>query len=168
MEMVYKAIKFAEKKHEGQVRKKSGAPYITHPIMTSYILTRFKRSSHFEELVCAALLHDTLEDTDTNFIEIAKEFTPLVASLVLELTSDDGEIERLGKNEYFKKKLPGLSNYGLLLKLCDRLANVMDNPKPQYILDTIELMESLSYSRVLTGSQLNLIDEIKKECKKKS
>jgi len=162
--MIYKAIKFAEEKHQGQVRKGSGQPYVTHPIITSYLLAKFKRSKHLEELIVSAILHDTLEDTETSFIEIANEFTPLVASLVLELTSDDDQIKLVWKNEYFKKKLLGISNYALVLKLVDRLSNVSDNPKHQYVVDTDDLMIHLLKYRKLTKTQKNIVDEIKQKC----
>jgi (p)ppGpp synthase/HD superfamily hydrolase len=158
--MIYKAIKFAEDKHKGQIRKVSGAPYVTHPINTSYLLAKFKRSKHIEELIAASILHDTLEDTETTFVELATEFSPLVASLVFELTSDEEQIKILGKNEYFKKKLLGISSYGLVLKLVDRLSNVRDNPKLQYIQDTIDLMNYISRKRKLTKSQKAIVEEI--------
>lgn len=162
--MIYKAIKFAEEKHQGQIRKGSGLPYVTHPIITSYLLAKFKRSKHIEELIVAAILHDTLEDTETTFVEIAEAFTPLVASLVFELTSDEEQIKLLGKNEYFKKKLLGISNYALVLKLVDRLSNISDNPKHQYVVDTQELVEHISKNRKLTATQKNIIKEIKQKC----
>jgi len=162
--MIYKALKFAEKKHKDQVRKGSGLPYVTHPINTSYLLTSFKRSKHIEELVCAAILHDTLEDTATSFVDLANEFTPLVASLVYELTSDEDQIKLLGKNEYFKKKLLGISNYALVLKLVDRLSNVSDNPKLQYVQDTVELVNYISRKRKLTKTHKKIIIEILAVC----
>jgi (p)ppGpp synthase/HD superfamily hydrolase len=152
------------KKHLGQCRKVSGAPYVTHPISVSYIVAQFKKSKHLDELLAAAILHDTLEDTDTTFIEIAQEFTPLVASLVFDLTSDSEEVKRLGKNEYLKRKLVGLSNYALLLKLADRLHNVTDSPTSPYKQDTVELMSYLEEHRQLTKAQKSLVDEIRSHC----
>lgn len=164
MKLVLKAIEFAINKHEGQFRKVSGEPYVVHPIATSYLLLKYKTSKHQEELITALVLHDTLEDTDTNFIEIATEFTPLVASIVLELTSDENEIAKVGKNEYLKRKLCGISNYALICKLLDRLNNISDFPKQSYIKDTIELMHHLIKNRKLTKTQKNIVDDILEKC----
>ena len=80
--LIFKAIQFATKKHKGQFRKVSNSEYISHPVAVSYLVASFKKSKNLDELICACLLHDTLEDTDTDFVELAKEFTPLIASLV--------------------------------------------------------------------------------------
>lgn len=161
MKLVLKAIEFAIKKHEGQFRKASGEPYVIHPIATSYLLMKYKQSKHQEELIAALILHDTLEDTDTNFVELATEFNPLIASIVLELTSDVEEIKKIGKNEYLKKKLCGISNYALVCKLLDRLHNISDNPKTSYIEDTKNLLYHIERNRKLTKTQKNIIRDIK-------
>ena len=163
--MILKAIEFATKKHEGQSRKGSGEPYIVHPIMVSYILAQYKQSKNIEELVCAALLHDTLEDTETTFDEIVNEFTPLVASLVMELTSDEVLIKQIGKNEYLKIKLCGISNYGLILKFADRLGNISDNPSDQMLIDTVDLITHIRKNRKLTASQAAIAMEIMDKCR---
>lgn len=158
--MLLKAIKFCETKHQGQVRKGSGKPYATHPIIASYLLAKYKQSHRMEELLVAMLLHDTLEDTETSFLEIAEEFTPLVASLVLELTSCEDTIAKVGKNEYLKTKMLGMSSWGLVLKLVDRLSNIMDNPSEKYLKDTDELMYYLKSNRKLTKTQECIVNDI--------
>ena len=162
--MILKALDFAKAKHSGQVRRGSGAPYVTHPIAVSYLVASYKRSKHLNELLVAALLHDTLEDTDTNFVELASTFSPLVASLVLELTSDEKEISKVGKNEYLKKELLGISSYGLVLKLADRLHNVTDSPKPAYVKDTIELMAYIQENRKLSKTHQAIVADILEKC----
>jgi len=160
--LVIKAIQFASKKHFGQERKGSGLPYITHPIIVAHLLAKFKQSKRLEELMAAAVLHDTLEDTDTNFVELATEFTPFVAGLVLELTSDEKEIKKIGKNEYMKIHLCGMSSYALTLKLADRLSNVMDEPSEKYKVDTLDLIDHISNNRKLSGTQMKMVQEIQK------
>lgn len=160
--LAIKALLFAQKKHEGQFRKVSKEPYIYHPIKVCYLLALFKKSKNLDELLAVANLHDTLEDTDTTFEELTKEFTPLVASLVFELTSDENEIKKIGKKEYLKKKLIGLSSYGLTLKLVDRLANMMDNPTDQSKIDTKEILDHLIANRKCNNTQLRIISEIRK------
>ncbi len=160
MTMVSKAIRFAKDKHEGQFRKASGEEYYTHPLAVSYIVAAKKKSKKLEELIVASILHDTLEDTETTFEELALEFTPLVASLVLELTNDPEQIKLVGKLEYQKKKMVGMSSYGLLIKLADRLHNLSDHPTEKMVKDTIELIAYLQQNRILTKSHFRLIEDI--------
>lgn len=166
--LVLKAMQFAEKAHHGQKRKGSGLPYFYHPITVAIIVASFKQSRHLSELLCAACLHDTLEDTNLTFEEIAQEFTHLVASLVQELTNDEEEIARIGKLEYHKKKLVGISSYALYLKLADRLHNVSDQPSDKMVKETLELMEHLKKKRKLTKGQKAMVAEIIAICKEKN
>jgi len=96
-DLVLKAIIFATEKHKGQERKSTGLPYITHPIIVSHLLEKFKSSKNKDILKTAALLHDTLEDTNTSFQEISTNFSPMIAGIVLELTSDENEIKKIGR-----------------------------------------------------------------------
>lgn len=164
MEMIFRMIRFADEKHKGQKRKGSGLDYVSHPLCGAFLLTTFKKSKHIAELICAFIGHDLFEDTDTTFEEISRMFTPLVATLMWEMTSDPHEVKRLGKNEYFKVKLPGLSNYALILKLVDRLYNVLDRPKMKYVKDTIELVEYLPKKRKLTKTHKAIITAILERC----
>jgi len=162
MNLVIKALNFAKIKHFGQVRKVTGSEYYLHPVAVSYIVACHKQSSQLEEILAASLLHDTLEDTDTSFIELVSEFTPLVASLVLELSNDENKIKEVGKLEYQKKKLIGISNYGLVIKLADRLHNISDSPTVKMVEDTKCLLQYLKINRKLTGTQTKLANEIEK------
>ena len=155
--MLIETIKFASEKHKGQVRRGTGLPYITHPMVVSFLVQKYKESKRIEELMVAALLHDTLEDTDTNFVEIATLFSPMVAGIVLELTSDEEEIKRVGKNVYLIKKMLGMSNYALTIKLADRLSNVMDEPSEKYKKDTKTMIGEITKGRILTISQEEII-----------
>ena len=165
--MILKALKFVEKAHKDQKRKKSGDPYFWHPIMVAFIVTSFKKSSRLAEIIVAAILHDVIEDTNFNFNYIQREFSPFVASLVLELTNNMEEIERIGKFEYLKKKLIGISGYALIIKLADRLHNISDNPTNEYVKDTIRIMRHLKNNRKLTSVQTLLVLEIEAICKLK-
>ena len=161
MTLIQKAIQFAGEKHKGQVRRGTGLPYILHPIDVSVIFDANKTSKRRDELMCACVLHDTLEDTDTTFVELAEEFTPLVASVVLELTSDVEELRRIGKTAYLTKKMLGMSNYALCIKLCDRLSNVADGPSDKYLFSTAKILDSLEAVRTLTASQARVAEEIR-------
>ena len=144
---IIKCLHFAATKHLGQNRRETGIPYIIHPVTVMHLLDKYKVSKNIEDLKCAALLHDTLEDTECSYIEIEREFGPLVASLVMELTSDEERIKEIGKNEYLKSKMINMSKYALTLKLVDRLANVLDTPSKKYLSDTLDLMSFISSNR---------------------
>lgn len=116
-------IAFATQKHEGQVRKLSKDPYIVHPINVANIL---KAMNEKDDVVKAAYLHDTLEDTDATFEEISEKFGIRVANLVKELTSDRSVIKEIGKAPYLTKKMNDMSAEALTIKLADRLDNVSD------------------------------------------
>lgn len=164
MNLVLKALNFAKEKHLGQFRKVSGEEYISHPVAVSYIVASYKKSECLDELLAASLLHDTLEDTDTTFVELATEFTPLVAGLVQELTNDPEKIKKLGKAEYQKVKLVGISSYGLIIKLADRLHNISDSPTPKMVNDTQALMNHLVVERKLSKTHQKMVAEITRVC----
>jgi len=161
MNDILKAIKFATTKHEGQYRKASNEPYIIHPITASYLLAYYKaRSTRYTELLIVMILHDVLEDTKTTFEELVIEFGVFIATLVYELTNDPDQIQKLGKLEYHKKKLHGMSSYGLTLKLIDRLANIKDNPTQKYKDDTLELLSYVKTARKLSATQQAIMADI--------
>ena len=161
---ILQAINFIETMHEGQVRRGTGSPYATHPLAVSYIVAASKQSKNLEDILIAALLHDVLEDTSATFDLVSGKFGPLVASLVLELTNDNAEIDRVGKLAYQKKKLAGISSYGVLIKLADRLHNVSENPTKKMLSDTLELVTFLKKARKLTLPQKSLISDIESIC----
>ena len=67
---IMKAYNFANENHKGQLRK-SGQPYIIHPVQVAYILSTLGLD---DETICAALLHDVVEDTNITIEDIKKEF----------------------------------------------------------------------------------------------
>ena len=69
--MIREAAEFAEKAHRGAVRKGSDIPYITHPLETAVITSMM---SDDDELIAAALLHDTMEDAGVSYEELKKHF----------------------------------------------------------------------------------------------
>lgn len=166
--LVLKAIQFAALKHKGQERRGSGLPYVTHPIIVMELVQQYKGTSkHIDELKCAALLHDVLEDTECTYQEIEREFTPLVASIVMELTSDNVMLKELGKNEYLKQKMLKMSQYAFTLKLLDRLSNIMDGPREGYVKKTLNMMAFLlGHKENITERQIGIIADIQKECYK--
>lgn len=75
---ILKAYNYAKELHTGQMRQ-SGEPYISHPINVAYILAEMHAD---KDTICAGLLHDTLEDTNTTKEDIAYYFNQDVANLV--------------------------------------------------------------------------------------
>lgn len=166
--LIIDAINFAAEKHKGQERRGTGLPYILHPIIVSHLILQYKVSKHIVELQIAALLHDTLEDTECSYIEIEHKFGAMVAAIVMELTSDEEKIKSIGKNEYLKAKMITMSKYAFVLKLIDRLANVSDGPNKKYLKDTLDMMLFLRDHRLdLSKTQLKIIHDIEEVCTSK-
>ena len=120
-----KAFKFASKAHEGQKRK-SGEPFIIHPVEVAIILADL----HMDiETLCAAILHDTVEDSSTTKEEVAQELGAAVAELVDGVTKITKlEVEDLTDEqaETFRKMLIAMSKdiRVMVIKLSDRLHNM--------------------------------------------
>ena len=164
-ELVKRARDFAEKKHDGQFRR-DGTPYFTHLARVADIVFKFKESSRIDEIVSAAFLHDTLEDTDTGVDELRQEFGETVALLVVELTTDKLRSEVIGKANYLSNKFScerSISNWALVIKLSDRLDNVSDLDKSSIEsarkkkTETLTILDTLEEKRELTGAHKKLI-----------
>ena len=116
------AYLYAVEKHFGQKRKFSDTPYIRHPEIVACITATYTDD---RDVLQAALLHDTVEDTDATLDEIEVLFGDKVRDLVDELTNDIEQIETLGKKVYMLYKFNSISSDALLVKLVDRLHNVL-------------------------------------------
>ena len=161
MPLVIKAIRFADEKHKGQTRRKSGHEYIAHPLAVSYCLSRYKKSNKLAEIISIAILHDTIEDTEATYEEIEKEFGKMIADTVFELTNNEEECSKIGKEEYLKKKLLDLSSYALYIKLADMYCNILDNPSDVLVRRIKNICTHLITERkVLTEHQIRMISEI--------
>ena len=120
--MIHKGIEFAIRAHGQQKRKGSDLLYIVHPFETALILSQAGAS---ETLICAGLLHDTLEDTDVTYEQLRKEFGAEVADLVLS-RSEDKEKTWEERKSVTVNKIQSL-NYEQKLLLCaDKLSNMRD------------------------------------------
>lgn len=165
-----KAKKYAKTQHEGQTRK-TGGPYFKHPQRVAQLVKKYKSSHKLKNLMAAAFLHDTIEDTDTTEQDLKKMFGALTASLVQELTSDKESIKEKGKEKYLSDKMINMSNWGLVIKLADRLDNVSDlntsskEFRKRYKRQTEEILSKLKKQRKLTNTQKRLIKEIEKKLK---
>ncbi len=125
LKLIKRAYDFAKEKHGDQLRK-SGEPYIIHPVQVAYILAGLELD---DATICAALLHDVAEDTDVTIQDISKEFSPEIAEMV------DG-VTKLGNLKYTSAEEQQVENYRkmflamgkdirvILIKLADRLHNM--------------------------------------------
>ncbi|KAM5291156.1 guanosine-3',5'-bis(diphosphate) 3'-pyrophosphohydrolase MESH1 isoform 3-T4 [Glossophaga mutica] len=119
------AADFAAQKHRGQRRKDpEGTPYINHPIGVARILTHEAGITDIVVLQ-AALLHDTVEDTDTTLDEVELHFGAQVRRLVEEVT-DDKTLPKLERKRLQVERAPHSSPGAKLVKLADKLHNLRD------------------------------------------
>jgi guanosine-3',5'-bis(diphosphate) 3'-pyrophosphohydrolase len=119
------ATLFAADKHRGQKRKDAqGTPYINHPIYVANMMASVGGVVDIEALQ-AAMLHDTVEDTDTLPEEIEARFGYAVRSLVMEVT-DDKSLEKQERKRRQIEKAPNLSERAKIIKLADKIANLTD------------------------------------------
>lgn len=120
-----RALAFASRKHSQQRRKDAEAsPYINHPISLVSILV-VEAAIADPDVLCAALLHDTIEDTETTTEELAETFGSTIAAIVVEVTDD----KSLPKEERKKLQIDHatqLSSKARLVKLADKIANLRD------------------------------------------
>ena len=122
--LLFKALAFSAEKHSKQKRKDiDKSPYINHPIALANILA--KRWVIDENVLCAAILHDTIEDTKTTADELRKHFGEKITSIVLEV-SDDKSLDKKVRKQLQIDHAASLSREAKLVKLADKIANITD------------------------------------------
>ena len=138
VEIIDKAFKFAKDAHQG-IRRRSGEPYIMHPIAVATIVNQ--EIGLGSTSICASLLHDVVEDTDYTIDDIEAQFGPKIAQIVEGLTKISGGIfgpHASAQAENFRKLLLTMSDdvRVMLIKMADRLHNMrtLDSmpPNKQY------------------------------------
>jgi guanosine-3',5'-bis(diphosphate) 3'-pyrophosphohydrolase len=123
--LLLRALAFAAHKHRDQRRKDAGAsPYINHPIALADVLVNEAGVTDVAVL-CAALLHDTVEDTDTTHDELVGAFGERIAGIVAEVT-DDQALPKAERKRLQVAHAPGLSAQAKLVKLADKICNLRD------------------------------------------
>ena len=123
MKNLLKATLFAAEKHSQQRRKNSAqTPYINHPIEVADHLSRVGGVAN-EAILISALLHDTIEDTDTTAEEIATEFGDDIATLVMECT-DDKSLEKQERKRLQIVNAPHKSSAAKQIKIADISCNL--------------------------------------------
>ncbi len=166
------AWEFAKELHKDQVRKFINKPYFDAHVQK--VNGTAKQYTTDEDLLCAALLHDTIEDCFKDKWEgysiIKEKFGKRVADLVLELTSDEGEMKHRydgSKRDYLIYKMTHMSDDALIIKLCDRLQNISDaftaseKFRNNYFNETSAIVEAIESDRNLTDIHKRILTDIK-------
>ncbi|MCB1761033.1 MAG: bifunctional (p)ppGpp synthetase/guanosine-3',5'-bis(diphosphate) 3'-pyrophosphohydrolase [Gammaproteobacteria bacterium] len=137
LRLLSSALVFAARKHRDQRRKdKPASPYINHPIALMDVLVSEAGIDQIE-ILCAAILHDTVEDTETTEEELQQHFGDSISNIVMEVTDD----KQLGKQERKAAQVshaPTLSIEAKAVKLADKISNLRDLrqlPPPSWSLD---------------------------------
>jgi len=119
------AIEFASRKHSTQRRRdEEASPYINHPITVTHLLADTGGITDLATLM-AAVLHDTIEDTETTPRELDDLFGPTVRKVVEEMT-DDKSLPKAVRKQLQVDHAPHLSRRAKAIKLADKIANVQD------------------------------------------
>ena len=131
------AAAFAAERHSKQRRKDADAsPYINHPLALAHLLASIG-GVHDSCVLQAALLHDTLEDTETTHAELVERFGEVVASIVAEVT-DDKSLPKERRKQLQVESAPHKSEAAALVKLADKICNLRDmaaNPPADWPLE---------------------------------
>lgn len=123
--LVLKALAFAAEKHRSQRRKDAEAsPYINHPIALAGVLFQ-EAGVHDPTVLAAAILHDTVEDTETTVGELRREFGDQVTGIVEEVT-DDKRLPKAERKRLQIEHAPGVSFGAQQVKLADKICNLRD------------------------------------------
>lgn len=120
-----KALAFAAEKHRDQRRKDvCASPYINHPIALANILVNEGGVLDID-VICAALLHDTIEDTETSPDELEAEFGEKIRAIVMDVT-DDKQLSKQARKRLQVEHAALASPAAKLVKLADKIANLRD------------------------------------------
>lgn len=128
MSKIEKAVAFATRAHAGSVRKGKDKPYILHPLEAMTIVMRYTDD---EDVLAAAVLHDTVEDTSVTVERLEKAFGPRVAGLVASV-SEDKRKDRAAETTWLERKMETISHLKeasrdtKLICLGDKLSNLRE------------------------------------------
>ena len=123
--IIFKALAFAAHKHRDQRRKDVNAsPYINHPIALANVLCN-EGGITDAKVLCAALLHDTVEDTETTPDELAEQFGKTICDIVMEVT-DDKSLTKAERKSLQIEHAAHASHQAKLVKLADKICNLRD------------------------------------------
>jgi (p)ppGpp synthase/HD superfamily hydrolase len=148
--VVLHATQFAIRAHGEQKRKYTGDPYILHTLEVAEIVARWGMS---DDVIAAAILHDTIEDTTTSYETLLVAFGPRVATFVREMTDIYAD-PRLGNRTYRKERelarLADVSYEAQTIKLADGISNTRDITAHDPVFARVYLREKDALLGVLT------------------
>jgi len=150
--LLLRAADFAARKHRLQKRKDEDAsPYVNHPLAVAMLLADIGGVSD-PEILAAAVLHDTLEDTETTPAELEAVFGPRVRALV-EAVSDDKSLRKVERKRLQIEHANGLTADAVLIKLGDKIANVVDvTHSPPTMWDVARRREYLDWAAAVVAN----------------
>lgn len=124
--LVIKATSFAADRHRNQRRKDvEASPYINHPIALANVLAN-EGGVMDPAVLCGALLHDTIEDTNTTAEELRAEFGEEITAMVLDVTDDKSIKDNARRKELQVQHAPHILPKAKLVKLADKICNLRD------------------------------------------
>jgi len=148
MQRLLESLQFAAEKHSEHRRKNVGAtPYINHPIDVALCLSRCGITD--EAILIAAVLHDTVEDTETSFEEIQTLFGPRVCSLVRDMT-DDKDLPKMERKQFQVDHASQLCDASKQIKIADKICNlqsVIEDPPKGW--DEARRLDYLEWARAV-------------------
>lgn len=142
-EVINKAISFAKKYHQGQLRK-SGEPFYSHPLEVAYIISDYNLKT---DVIAASILHDIVEDTEVTIKIILENFGPRITEMVDRLTRDRPDGSKLSIKELLNNAYELRDQEVLLIKLIDRLHNIR----------TIKSMSAQKIEKIVAETLTNFI-----------
>ena len=119
-----KALRTASVAHKFQMRKDGHTPFINHPIQVAELISSVGNIQN-EDILCAAILHDIVEDTPTSYEEVKNMFGKEIANIVMEC-SDDKSLPKAERKRLQVATVRYKSNSAKIVKLADKIANMND------------------------------------------
>lgn len=156
LRLIEKAALFAERAHEGQVRKYTGEPYIVHPAEVARIVSTLVTADDI--IIAAAWLHDVVEDTDVTDADLRREFGEYVANHVWWLTdiSTPKDGNRAARKAIDRKHIAGAGPSVQTIKLADLISNTSTITRFDPEFAKVYLAEKRALLEVLTSGNATL------------
>ncbi len=121
--LTQEAVAFARERHAGQTRDADRAPFVIHPLEAASIL---ERSHYPDHAVAAAVLHDVLEDTDTQRGELRDRFGPEVAELVADVSDDPSISDEDSRRDHLRERVRRAGGYAPAIYAADKVSKVRE------------------------------------------
>ncbi|MEH7074581.1 HD domain-containing protein [Neobacillus drentensis] len=142
MNIIQKAINFATVAHRNQTRKSTDIPYISHPFAVGMLL---QKEGCSDSVIAAGILHDTLEDTDTNYETLVEHFGEHIANLVRAASEHDKSLPWQARKQHTIDSLKNLTLEEIQVITADKLHNL------QSIRDDFEMIGAQVWTRFNRG-----------------